>query len=501
MIVKTENLVSDVEERADICIIGSGAGGAVMAKELSEAGYSVVVLEAGGYYTSKDFNQREADMAVLYEDRAVRATKDLGISILQGTCVGGTTVINNALCFRTPDKTLKRWAHDFGVKGMSPEEMRPSFEKVESEIRVQPLSEEDLNYNNRALKRGVDEMKYKGGFFHRNVVDCVRCGFCMLGCAYDRKQSMNLTYIPKAVEYGAKVYPNCRAGKIVTENGAAVGVEGRIKSEGEPGPAVIVEARVVVLSAGSINTPALLLKNGLCNGSGQVGKNLSLHPAPPIIAHFDSEIHSYRGIPQTYYCDEFKEGFIIEGIFSHPGTASSIFPSLGKEYMDLARGFAQRGAAIALVHDDSSGRVTLSGNGNPVIDYRLSDKDKKLVVEGIKKTAEIFLKAGARYIFTSHVEPTIIESPNDIKVIDERGMDPGEIVIFSAHPQGSCRMGGDPSASVVNSNCQSHEVKNLFVCDASVFPTSVGVNPQITVMAVATHAAAHIKRNAGKYFG
>ncbi|MFQ6084274.1 MAG: GMC oxidoreductase [Candidatus Aminicenantia bacterium] len=283
-----------------------------------------------------------------------------------------------------------------------------------------------------------------------------------------------------------------------------MGVEGEILYNGKSGPTVKVEAKVVVLSAGAINTPQLLLKNELCNSSGQVGKNLSLQPLAPVIAQFDAELHSYQGIPQSYYCDEFKDfskgGFIIEGVFAHPGTMSAVYPSLGKEYMDFAGNYAKQAATIVMVQDNSSGKVTLSKNGPPVIDYNLSKKDKKLAIEGMKKTVQIFLKAGAKNVFITHVKPTLIEDPKDIKVLDERGMDLSELVLFSAHPQGSCRMGGDPSISEVNSNCEFHDVKNLFICDASVFPTSVGVNPQISVMAIATHTAAYIQKNADKYF-
>lgn len=484
-----------MEEKADICVIGSGAGGAVAAKELSERGYKVILLEEGGYYTSKDFNQREDRMyPLLYKDRLAQLTKDGAIAVMQGRCVGGTTVINNAICFRPPEEVLDIWRRDFGVKGLSYDELVPVFEQVEKVINVYQHPLEDLNEHQRLLYEGSRAFGYRGAPFMRNVKDCVKCGCCMVGCSFDRKQSMILNYIPMALKYGTRLMPNAKADRILVKDGKAIGVECSMN-----GKKFRIDSKAVVLAAGAINSPQLLLKSKIANSSGEVGKNLYFHPLTPVVAVFDKELKGYYGITQSYGVNHFSKmpdggfGYRIEGVFAMPGLAAMVLPSFGKVHWNIMSGYNYMAACFVLVHDEGTGQVTVGSDGRPVIEYSVSEKDKRKMIHGMKEAARIYLKAGARKVYTTHNEIVEIRGENDLDLIDKRGIEPNSLTLISAHPQGTCRMGEDPKKSVVNSRGESHDIRNLFICDASVHPTSVGVNPQVTIMAISTHISSFIK--------
>jgi choline dehydrogenase-like flavoprotein len=493
-----------VSEEVDICVIGSGAAGAILAWELSERGHSVVLLEKGGYHTRKEFTQREDEMMpMLYKDAGFLFAVPSGIAIAQGSCVGGSTVINDAVCFRAPDTVLGWWKDEHGVEGVSSEDMKKYFDRVEKRISAAEVDPDDINKNNLVLKRGADKLGWEAGPNVRNCIDCRHCGFCQMGCYYGTKQSMLETYIPDTQNFHSdlvKIYADCGAEKIVTSGGRAVGVKAASKGEGSRTHEVKVKAKVTVLSAGTIASSALLLESGL-DSHGKVGKRVALHPSPAMIGDFEEEINGNQGVPMAYHCTEYsvvktrKRGYMIESVFLAPFQFSLPLPGTDYDYKELMARYSHYALLGTLLHDEMVGSVSVGGPLSPLVTYELSPGDAKMMVEGMKSAAQVFFAAGATKVITSHRKRTVLYGEEDLHLIEERGAAAMDISIGSGHPQGGNPMGGDPTKAVVDSHSKFYGLENLFVCDASVFPTALGVNPQVTVMALAARLGEYLGEN------
>jgi choline dehydrogenase-like flavoprotein len=496
-----------VTETVDVCIVGSGAAGAILAWELSDRGHSVILLEKGGYRTRDMMTQREDEMMpVLYKNGGFLFAVPSGIAIAQGMCVGGSTVINDAVCFRAPNTVLEWWTDQHKVEGVTSSDLDGYYSKVEKRIHVSEVQPWELNENNKVLQRGAASLGWEAGPNLRNCRNCRQCGFCQMGCYYGTKQSMLETYIPDTQQYHSdlvKIYSDCGAEKVVTSGGRAVGV--KAASKGLDGRAfdVNVKAKVVILSAGTIASSALLLQSGLDQG-GKVGKGVALHPSPAMIGDFDQMIDGHKGIPMAYHCTEFsvlktkQRGYMIESVFLAPFQFSLPLPGVGYDYKELMSRYTHFALLGTLLQDETVGSVSIGGPLGVTLNYQLSPGDSKTMIEGMQSSAKILFAAGATKVITSHRRRTVLYGLDDLHLIEEKGVGPMDINLGSGHPQGGNPMGGDPSKSVVDSNSRFNGYENLFVCDASVFPTSLGVNPQLTVMALATRAAERIGENWGR---
>lgn len=491
----------DIIENADICVIGSGAAGAILAAKLSAKGKTVVLLEKGGYYDAEDMNQREVDMMpLLWKNGGANFTDNLRIIIAQGQCLGGSTVINDAVCFRTPLIVRNQW-RQMGVD-ISDEQWDKAIDEVWSEIHVNKVTEEELNNNNLMLKKACYQSGYMASENDRNCIDCRRCGFCHLGCHYDTKQSMLVTYIHRALENpvsNLKIYCNCGADKVTYSNEVVTGVEGNfIDSTGQGKYKIRINAKVVVISAGAIASSQILMKNNIAEG--KAGKGLGLHPGPFLLGRFDQEIKAYDGIPMAYSCHEFgvtngkdDGGFLIESIFVPMFQLSLGLPSFFEGFSRLMQDYIHYAMAVVLIRDESNGEITLSDKGNPIVHYRLSEKDISNMANGLKILAQMWFDVGAQHVISGHEDIITLNGEEDIpRLVEAVTTNPDGLWLASGHPQGGNRMGHDESNCVVNSNCKVHGFSNLYVCDASVFPTTLGVNPQITVMALAIMTADNI---------
>lgn len=503
MITRGRTLDRDLTLRAEVCVIGSGAGGAVIARELAEAGREVIVLEQGGHHTKEEFTQREDEMMpLLFEDMGQRATADQSILILQGRNVGGSTVHNLCYCFRTPEPILRRWA-ELGVRDMGSAELLPSFERVERMLKVKPIRPDEVNALNNKVRVGAEALGYSGFVTNHNRENCTQSGFCILGCPFDAKQSMLITYIPAAERAGARIYADCAVRRLVTEAGRVRRVEGEVLDAlGRARHRVTVEAQVVVLAAGAINSPALLLASGIANDNGRVGQDLHLHPSVLLTGIYDEDIYGYRGIPQSYYVDEFIDlerdpdsGYVIMPVYGFPVMTAAQLPGFGPAHFEIMRNFHRMVGILVLMHDQSSGTVTAGRDGRPHITYTLNEKDRRLMAEGMRHCAEILFASGAQRVIAPYDRPVVLERGDPLDVFAARGVRQGAIPIASTHPQSTCQMGEDRRRAVVNSYCQSHEVPNLFVCDMGVFPTSLGAPPQISTAAIADRTARYIAAN------
>jgi len=510
MITKGEQITSDLHLKAEVCVIGTGAGGAVLAKELAEAGRDVVVLEQGGHYTKDDFTQREDEMMpLLYEDMGQRATVDQSIVILQGRTVGGSTVHNLCYCFRTPQPILEKWRREAGVRDMSYEQMLPSFERVERMLKVKEILPHEINTLNNKIREGCEKLGYHGLVAKHNRENCTTSGFCLLGCPFDAKQSMLITYIPAASAAGARIYADCPVQRIHAEGRRVGSVEATVVDAlRRPRHNVRVDAQLIVVAAGAINTPQLLLHSGLANSSGQVGRNLHLHPSVLLAGIYDEDINGYRGIPQSYYVDEFinlekdpNSGYIIMPVYGFPVATASQLPGFGREHWEMMKNFHRMVGILVLMHDESAGEVRVGRNGKPEIAYVVNEKERQLFIEGMKHCAEILFASGAKKVLVPYESPLWLKPGDDLRAIDARGLRPNDIPLASTHPQSTCGMGEDARRSVVNSWCQSHDLQNLFVCDMSVFPSSLGAPPQISTAAMADRTAHYINDNWARIVG
>ncbi len=510
-------LERDLHRSADVVVIGSGAGGAVTAALMAEAGYEVVLLEAGSYLTRSDFTEDEAQLTEqLYADGALRTTDDGAVAMLQGATVGGSTVVNWMIMLRTPEFVLQEWARDHGVYGMLPADMAPVFDRVEHDVKARVVPDDAHSPNNRLILDGARALGWRASSAKINADQCVRCGYCGQGCRHNAKQSTLLTYIPRALRAGAMLYADARATRVEIlerDTGAPTPPRKRVTAlvgggrNGRPVRTLTIDAPLVVLAGGAVETPALLQRSAL--GGGGVGEWLRLHPTTAVTGVYDRDIVSSSGISLSTMCDEFIQwdnsdyGFWIECPPMHPSFSAAALPSFGQPHAARMRSSKQLGVLIALTRDGaershSSGRVRVDRAGRTQISYRLSIQDQRRVRASLVAAAKIHLAAGATAIQTMHSEPVTISSERDWLQLDSASLAPNRIALFSAHVNGTCRMGVDPQRSGATPDGERHGVRGLYISDGSLLPTALGVNPQETIMAVATVLAERMAiRHAG----
>lgn len=489
----------DMTEFADVCIIGSGAGGAVLAKELSEQGLDVVVLEEGAFFRTADFNGHTLDMfKAMYRDNGLTFTLGLPSIVLPlGKCVGGTTVINSGTCLRLPDKLLERWAHDAALRHLAMDTLTPYYERVENILHVHEPPLHLLSPGNLRFKAGADSLGFHGGILKRNIHGCEGSGICCLGCPTGGKQSMQLSYIPLAIRNGTRLYANCQAEKLLVDGHHVQGVQARLgKTPGQPQPILTVKAKVTILACGTIHSPGMLAKSGLGQLSPQIGTHLTIHPATKVSALFDDPVHAYRGIPQGYYVDEFlTDGIMMEGIDTPPALSAISVPVYGQEHKSFMEQYDRLASFGLLISDTSHGRLYNQKGERPWVVYNLNQQDKQRLQKGLGLLADIFFEAGAREVYLPIAKFPHLKSRDDIPKLQNALLKTTDIELSSFHPLGTCRMGIDPRTAVIDHHCKVFEMDNLYICDGSIFPSSLGVNPQLTIMAMATRTAAHIKES------
>lgn len=481
-------------DTADVVIVGSGAGGAVAAKELAEAGLRVVVLEEGEHFDRRDFIGPPPErLRRFYRGNGLTFTIGVPtISLPIGRGIGGSTLINSGTCFRTPEFVLDSW-------GIDPDEMARLFDEVEAILNVTPVGADIMGPNGEVMDKGRRELGFSGGPIRRNARGCHGSGVCAFGCPLDAKLGMHVSYLPLAARAGARIISGCRVDGLVVEAGRAVGVRGSIV---DPDTGALqrdarfeVRAKRVVLAAGAVYTPNLLLRQRLANASGQVGRNLRIHPGCGVLGVFDHDLHAWKGVMQSYYVDEkLRDGILVEATYPPPGVGYSAggVGGKGSDLKNVLARYKQTAAAGLIISDTGTGRVRTTPGGGLLMLYDLHLDDLRKTLEGIRLATEIYLAAGAEEVHTLLPGLPALRKREQLSLITEGRWTAADLKLSAYHPMGTCRMGKDPRASVVDEHGCSHDLPGLVITDASVLPGSTYVNPQITIMALATRSARHL---------
>ncbi len=498
MIYTHRNLTRDADLSCDVCIVGSGAGGAAAAYSLARSGSSVIVLETGSFLTPAQFNQREDSMYPrLFFESGGRRTEDRAIRILHGKGVGGSTLHNINLCKRVPDELLAEW----DLPALLSAAFRARLDEVERLLDVSPIEERQVNRCNQLIRAGMRKLGYRGGLLRHNRKGCAESGYCELGCAYDAKMNAARVLIPAAVRAGARVLADTRAIRVNWSGRRATGVlaESRLPGTELRLARVRIRARAVISAAGAIETPALLQRSQVPETAARIGSRLRIHPGAAVAGRFDEKVESWLGIPQSVECTEllsFERGsrrrvWIVAGA-AHPAGAAALMPGFGAAHAALMADYPRLAPLSAMVHDLGSGSVRADGPERVRISYQLSEDDRDQLALGLRECARILLAAGARDVLVPAVAgPIVVRTPSEADRLSPP-LEGGGMEVVSVHPMGTVWMGRDPATSCLDERGRLHRLDNLFVADASVYPTSLGVPPQITTYAVGLHVGASV---------
>lgn len=509
---KTHNgsrLERDLTLEADVAIVGSGAGGGTTAEILSAAGFKVLLIEEGPLKTSSDFKMLEHEAyANLYQEGIGRMSKDGAITIMQGRAVGGTTLINWTSSFRTPAPTLEHWAREHGVQGHDPAEMAPWFERMEQRLGVAPWAVPP-NANNQVIRSGCDKLGYSSKVIPRNVRGCWNLGYCGMGCPTNAKQSMLVTTIPATLEKGGELLYLARAERLLFDGERVSGIECLGMDERSVAPngrKILVKAKHYVLSGGGINTPGLLLRSNAPDPHQRTGKRTYLHLVNFSAAQFEEVINPFYGAPQSIYSDHFqwddgtvgRMSYKLEVPPLHPALAATLLGRFGLDNALRMEQLPHTNVMLALLrdgfHPDSAeGKVELRGDGSPVLDYRMTDYTWDGVRRAFHSMAEIQFAAGAKAVLPLHADAGYAKTPAEAKrLIDDLSLEIYRTRLGSAHVMGGCAMGEDPRQAVTDSLGRHHQLSNLSIHDGSLFPTSIGANPQLSIYGLTAKLATRL---------
>lgn len=472
----------------DVCVIGTGAGGAAAAKELAEGGLRVVMLEEGPHHTTDDFHARPHEtMSTIYREAGQTITLgNAPIVLPQGRAVGGTTIINSGTCFRTPDPVLATWERDFGVD-VSAETLDPFFRRVEREINVTQVPADIAGTNARIVRDAAESLGWSGDYLFRNARGCVGSGVCPSGCPTSAKQHTAITYVAKAWDAGATTYANCRAREILFDGAVTRGVVAHTAGGGR----ITVEAPTVIVACGAVQTPLFLLNQRFPDPSGQLGRNLTIHPATAVLALMDEVVDMAVGVPQSYYVDEFAhEGIMLEGAAGPPEYVATLLPYSGDRHRELMLQYRHIAQFGLMVSEVSRGRVMFKG-GQPIVLYNVEQPDIAALKRGVELLVELFSEAGAKRIMLPLRRLPEV-APGDMAALRNADIAPADLKLMAFHPLGTARAHADPAHGVVDGDLAVHGRRGLYIADGSVVPSPLGVNPQQTIMTLATRLAYHL---------
>jgi choline dehydrogenase-like flavoprotein len=481
----------------DVAIVGSGAGGGVMAAELAEAGLSVVVLEEGEYHTTESFTSSTTGaLRSLYREGGAMTT--LGrtpVGYAEGRCVGGGTVVNGGMAFRASDRVLEHWADLSGDRGLSGSGLDDAYTRVERFLSVGLPDVGSVGRDQDLLRLGAERLGWRVVDDQRNHVHCGGCNVCTWGCPTGAKQSTLVSYLPRAMSFGATIWSGCRVDRILMRGKQAVGVQGHVvgMDATESKTTFEVRAKRVVLCAGALQTPAMLQRSGIRSPSSQIGHNLAVHPGSPVVAIFDEPVNGWRGAHQSLQVREFEdEGIVLAAVNLPPALVARILPFDGDELAEVMSGYNHMVTAGTLVEDTSTGRVRAIGATGAVPTYRLNERDAERVTRSIFLLGEALLTAGAHTVYLPFAGRGPVHNGDGLRRVQDTLVKASDLALASVHLMGTARIGTDPLWAVCDPSGSIYDTAGLSVADSSLFPAPVGVNPMLTIMALATRVAGGI---------
>lgn len=496
----------DLELECEVLVIGTGAGGAAAAYELASRGHAVLMLEEGDFHRRSSFTGRPARAyREMYRDHGLDMTLgNVNIPVFAGRAVGGSTVINSGTCYRAPESTFASWRDGMGLPAeFSSSGLAPYYERVERMLQVAPADPLHLGAIGPIVRRGAERLGLRHGPLQRNAPDCDGQGICCFGCPTGAKRSTDVSYVPEALKRGAQLITAARVRTIELVAGrargatAVLGGDTRARGNGDRAasgagrrPRLVVRAEAVVVAGGALMTPLLLRRSGACLSSGALGKNLSIHPASKVMALFDERIDQWQGIPQGYQIDHFADdGLMFEGGSLPFDVAALAVPWTGHRYTELMERYPHLATFGFMIKDTSRGEVRPGIGGTPLVLYTMNREDVAKMQRGVELLCEVFLAAGARRVLPLVAGCDEVNGPVDLERLKARQIQAGDLDVAAFHPLGTCRIGVDPRSSCLGPDHQAHDVAGLYVCDGSAIPSSLGVNPQMTIMAMSLRAA------------
>jgi choline dehydrogenase-like flavoprotein len=478
-------------EECDVVIVGSGAGGAATACVLAEAGLDVIVLEAGDHYDRDSYPADPLDaVTALYREGGLTIAEGRPpIPVPVGRAVGGTTVINSGTCFRAPDPVLAHWRERYGIEWTG--DLAPAFAEAEEFLHVTPLDPERMGRNGQLAMEGAEGIGASGAPISRNAGRCVQCSSCPYGCRIDAKRGMHVSYLPRAVAAGARIRAGVDVRRVLLEDGRAVGVRalaGALAKGDSARRRYTVRAKhAVVAAGGALGTPELLLRSGV--GGDQVGRNLHMHPACWVGARYKEEVRGWEGVMQSYYIDEWEpQRILLEATFTPLPFGGAWLLGSGREHQRAMLNFGHIGSIGVHLSDESAGRIGLAGDGSLRASYRLTEEDAQRLVFGIARAAEVHFAAGAAEVYPNIGRVQVLRAER-LTEFEAMAIKPSELRLEAFHPMGTARIAANPREGVCATDGSVRGVTGLYVADASLFPSSVGVNPMMTIIATAKKIA------------
>jgi choline dehydrogenase-like flavoprotein len=487
----------DVRLSCEVCVVGSGPGGAVVAKELAEAGRDVILLEEGPPFGVKDFRQEPGEsFHRTLREAGMRATRgSTYIPTMQAIALGGGSLINSAICARSPAWVFDKWAERAGTAGLSGASLERHYERVERFLGVAPTPPDVAGERNMRFKRGCDALGISSEPTHRNVRGCKGSSECFTGCRNGAKQSTDVSYVPAAIRAGARVLTSVRADQVVMSGRRATGVRGRVVEPftGRVGHAVDVAADTVVLAAGCMATPLILHRSGVGASSGHLGSDLQLHPGLAIMGIFPEPIDPWKGATQGYHSLHFlKEGIKLEVLWSPPAVLAARFPGFGHDFQRHLTTYNRMAPFdVIIAAERSRGTVRpRRGSLDPEIRFDFAQQDVELIQRGLGILSDICWAAGATAIMPGlHGVPDLITSKEEAEILRTKRLSAKDMVAAANHAFGTTRMARRPEDGVVDERGRCHDTENVYVADTGIFPGSPAVNPMLTCMALADRIA------------
>ncbi len=488
----------DLELETDVLVVGSGASGAVVARTMAEAGFRVLVLEEGPYIPALTHGTFRPSESLRYAWRGGGMTVAFGlgdtpaINVTMGRVVGGSSVLTGGVCFRIPGHILHTWRKERGLTEFTEERLEPYYAEVEKNLHVEEVPASMRSRSTQLFCEGCSKSGFEAKPMRRNTDGCNGCGRCNFGCPEAAKMSVDISYLPQAAAHGAEIWSDCLVERVTMRGDRAVGVEGRVLNgpAGKPGGKLVVRARRVVLAAGAAHTPLLLHRSGVSGVSGQVGKNVTVHPSFRVIARFKESVQGWKGSLQSAYVDAFEaEKLTFTSLFIPTSVLAATMPGVGPAHTEKARDVSRLAIFGGLIHDEGGGRIWQNPLGRePILTYRMDKRDRASIPRLIRIMGKAFFAAGAEEIFMPILgaEGVTKDAFESFPLEDVKAP---FIECSSQHPLGSCRMGKTREHSVVDTFGKVWDTRELYVADGGIVPTSLGVNPQLSIMTLATHVA------------